>query len=90
MSLLYPGFRIYHQVSITGWEGRTPVIGDNVMIGAGAKIIGGVKIGNNVKIGAGCIVPIDVPDNATVVMEKPRIILQKSKEVADESTSDSR
>lgn len=46
------------------------------MIGAGAKIIGKVKIGSNVKIGANCIVVEDIPDNATVVMHKPRIIIK--------------
>lgn len=54
------------------------MIGDNVFIGAGAKIIGKVKIGNNVKIGAGCIVVTDVPDNAVVVMNKPRIIIKQA------------
>lgn len=58
--------------------GGAPVIGDNVFIGAGAKIIGKVKIGNNVKIGAGCIVVTDVPDNAVVVMNKPRIIIKQA------------
>ena len=48
------------------------------MIGTGANIIGGITIGNNVKIGAGCIVTTDIPDNATVVMDHPRIIIQKS------------
>ena len=43
------------------------VIGDNVYIGPGAKIIGKVKIGNNVAIGANCVVTKDVPDNAVVV-----------------------
>ena len=43
-----------------------PVIGDNVMIGAGAKIIGAVKVGNGVKIGANCVVVHDVPDNAVI------------------------
>ena len=52
-----------------------PIIGDNVYIGAGAKIIGGVHIGNNVRIGADAIVTKDVPDNATVVMEHPRVII---------------
>ena len=52
-----------------------PTIKDNVFIGAGAKIIGKITIGNNVKIGAGCIVVTDIPDGATVVMNKPRIIL---------------
>ena len=45
-------------------------------IGCGAKIIGNVKIGSNVRIGANCVVTRDVPDNATVVLEKPRIIVR--------------
>lgn len=69
--------QLYHQVTIGGGNGGSPVIGDNVLIGAGAKIIGPVKIGNNVKIGAGCVVAVDVPDNATVIMEKPRIIIHE-------------
>lgn len=69
--------QLYHQVTIGGGNGGSPVIGDNVLIGAGAKIIGPVKIGNNVKIGAGSVVTIDVPDDATVVMGKPRIILHR-------------
>ena len=51
-----------------------PTIGNDVFIGAGAKIIGNVHIGNNVRIGANCIVCEDIPDNATVVLEKPLII----------------
>lgn len=69
--------QLYHQVTIGGGKNGSPIIGDNVLIGAGAKIIGHVKIGNNVKIGAGCVVAVDVPDNATVVMNKPRIIIHK-------------
>lgn len=65
---------ILHQVTIGDVHGGAPVIGDNCMIGAGAKLIGGIKIGNNVKIGAGCVVADDVPDNSTVVMQKARII----------------
>ena len=56
----------------------TPVIGDNVYIGAGAKIIGGVTIGNNVRIGANCVVTQDIPDNSTVVGQKPRVITRES------------
>lgn len=68
---------IFHHVTIGEGNGGAPVIGDNCVIGAGAKIIGGIKIGNNVKIGAGCVVAIDIPDNATVVMQKPRIIVKE-------------
>ena len=66
---------IFHQVTIGEGRGGAPVIGDNVFIGAGAKLIGHIKIGNNVKIGAGAVVACDVPDDATVVIDKPRIIL---------------
>ena len=55
-----------------------PTIGDNVYIGAGAKIIGGVMIGNNVRIGANCFVFKDVPDNTTVVMGQPRYISKEN------------
>ena len=51
-----------------------PKIGNNVLIGANACIIGGVKIGNNVKIGAGCVIVEDVPSDSVVVMSKPRIL----------------
>ncbi len=44
-----------------------PMIGDNVYIGPGAKVIGAVRVGNNVAIGANCVVTKDVPDNAVVV-----------------------
>jgi serine O-acetyltransferase len=44
-----------------------PVIGNNVYIGVGAKLLGQIKIGNNVKIGANAVVVFDVPDDSTVV-----------------------
>lgn len=49
-------------------------IGDNVLLGAGSKVLPAVNIGNNVKVGANCVVVEDIPDNATVVLPKPRII----------------
>lgn len=54
-----------------------PRIGNNVFIGAGAKIIGNIKIGDNVKIGAGCVVVENLPEGSTCVMEKSRIIIRK-------------
>lgn len=60
-----------------GGKYGAPNIGNNVFIGAGAKIIGPVTIGDNAKIGAGCIVVKDIPANATCVMEKPRIIIKQ-------------
>ena len=46
---------------------RHPTLGNNVVVGAGAKVLGNITIGNNVKIGANAIVLTDVPDNCTVV-----------------------
>lgn len=65
---------IFHQVTIGEGKNGAPVIGDNCMIGPGAKIIGGIHIGNNVMIGANCVIVKDVPDNATVVVSENRII----------------
>ena len=65
---------IHQQVTIQ--HGCGIKIGDNVMIGAGAKILRGASIGNNVKIGANCVVFENIPDGATVVLPKPRIILK--------------
>lgn len=62
---------IYHQVTLGGTgkdkNKRHPTVGNNVLIGAGSKILGPIKIGNNVKIGAGAVVLKSVEDNATVV-----------------------
>lgn len=54
-----------------------PVIGDNVYIGPGAKIIGGIKIGNNVAIGGNCVLTHDVPDNSVVVGIPGKVISQE-------------
>jgi serine O-acetyltransferase len=51
-----------------------PVLGDNVFIGAGAKVLGGIRVGNNVKIGANAVVVHDVPDGATVVGIPAKVI----------------
>ncbi|ADY73256.1 serine O-acetyltransferase [Desulfurobacterium thermolithotrophum DSM 11699] len=62
---------IYHQVTLGGTSTkkgkRHPTIGNNVVIGAGAKVLGPVKIGDNCKIGANSVVVKDVPPNSTVV-----------------------
>lgn len=52
----------------------SPVIGNNVYIGAGAMIIGNVHVGDNVRIGANAIVTKDVPPNSVVVSSKQRTI----------------
>ena len=55
-------------------DDKVPIIGDNVRIGAGAKILGGVKIGDNAKIGANAVVITDVPNGSTAVGVPARII----------------
>lgn len=66
---------IYQQVTIgsntikgSKYEG-SPTIGENVLIGSGAKIIGKVNVGNNCRIGANAVVARDVPPNSVVVNE---------------------
>ena len=71
---------IFHQVTIGMGTGGAPTIGDNCFIGAGAKITGNIHIGNNVKIGTNCVVVENIPDNATVVLAKPRIIIKQNNE----------
>lgn len=44
-----------------------PVLGDNVIVGAGAKILGGIHIGDNAKVGANAVVTKDVPENSMAV-----------------------
>ena len=72
---------IYQQVTLggTGKEHgkRHPTIGNNVILGAGAKILGNITIGNNVRIGAGSVVVDDVPDDSTVVGVPGRVVHQK-------------
>lgn len=80
---------IFHQVTIGSNTLKdssrygSPTIGDNVYIGAGAKIIGAVKIGNNCRIGANCVVVKDVPDNATVVSQPVRIIMSEKERLCN-------
>lgn len=71
---------IYHNSTLGGTGKdkykRHPDLGNDVMVGAGSKVLGPIKIGNHVKIGANAIVLTDIPDYSTVV-ECNRIILHK-------------
>lgn len=62
---------IFHGVTLGGTgkdKGkRHPTVGNNVMIGAGAKVLGPIIIGNNVKVGANSVVLKDIPDGLTAV-----------------------
>lgn len=62
--------------SCRGGNKGYPVLGDNIYIGPGAKIVGAVKIGNNVAIGANCVVTKNIPDNSVVVGVPGKVISQ--------------
>ncbi len=53
---------------------RHPTLGDRVVVGTGAKVLGSIKIGNDVKIGAGSVVVHPVPDHSTVVGIPGRVV----------------
>ena len=69
---------IYQQVTLggTGKEHgkRHPTLGNNVIVGAGAKVLGNITIGDNVRIGAGSVVIEDVPEHSTVVGIPGRVV----------------
>jgi serine O-acetyltransferase len=73
---------IYQGVTLggTGKESgkRHPTLGENVVIGAGAKVLGNIEIGNNVRIGAGSVVLRNVPSDCTVVGIPGRIVRKSS------------
>jgi serine O-acetyltransferase len=60
---------------------RHPTVGNNVVIGGGAKVLGNITVGENCRIGAGSVVVRDVPDNSTVVGVPGHIVLQNGKRV---------
>lgn len=69
---------IYQGVTLggTGKEcgKRHPTLGENVVVGAGSKVLGNIQIGNNVRIGAGSVVLRDVPSDCTVVGVPGRVV----------------
>ena len=76
---------IYQGVTLggTGKESgkRHPTLGDNVVVGAGAKVLGNIEVGSNVRIGAGSVVLRDVPPDSTVVGIPGRIIYREGVKV---------
>lgn len=69
---------IYHGVTLGGLSTkkgkRHPTIGDNVVIGAGAQILGPVTVGRNTKIGSGSVVLQEVPEYSTVIGVPGRVV----------------
>lgn len=60
---------------------RHPTLGNNIVVGSGAKLLGPIKIGDNVKIGANSVVVKDVPPNSVVVGVPGRIIAREGKKI---------
>lgn len=71
-ALIYQGVTLGGTGKETGK--RHPTLGENVVVGAGAKVLGNIMIGNNVRIGAGSVVLRDVPSDCTVVGVPGRLI----------------
>ncbi|MGF1601950.1 MAG: serine O-acetyltransferase [Thermosynechococcaceae cyanobacterium] len=76
---------IYQGVTLGGTGKETgkrhPTLGENVVVGAGAKVLGNLHIGNNVRIGAGSVVLRDVPSDCTVVGIPGRIVYREGAKV---------
>ena len=65
---------------------RHPTLGNHVVVGTGAKVLGNIRIGNHVKIGAGSVVVRPVPDYSTVVGVPGRVVRSRGAEVEDSET----
>ena len=79
---------IYHGVTLggTGKDSgkRHPTIGNNVLIGTGAKVLGPFKVGDGAKIASNAVVLEEVPDNATAVGVPARVVRINGKRVTDD------
>jgi serine O-acetyltransferase len=81
---------MYHQVTLGGTSlekvKRHPTIGNNVLIGMGAKIVGNITVGDNARIGANSVVTRDIPPGATAVGIPARIQLKGGLPLSDQPT----
>jgi len=75
---------LHHEVTLgDNEEGESPMLGSHIRIGAGAKLIGGVKIGDGARIGANAVVVRDVDPNTTVVGIPARPVHRRPRESAE-------
>ena len=78
---------IYQGVTLGGTGKETgkrhPTLGNNVMVGSGAKLLGSFTVGDNSKIAAGAVVLSDVPENCTAVGVPAKIVVRKGVRVPD-------
>jgi len=81
---------LYHGVTLggTSWakEKRHPTLGDNVIIGSGAKVLGPFKVGDNAKVGSNSVVVKEVPADATVVGIPGKVVMQTDHKSAERPT----
>ncbi len=79
---------LYHGVTLGGvtWDKvkRHPTVGDNVVIGSGAKVLGPFTVGKNSKIGSNSVVVKEVPQNSSVVGIPGRVVMQQEPKVEKE------
>ncbi|MBI2995395.1 MAG: serine O-acetyltransferase [Candidatus Melainabacteria bacterium] len=78
---------IYQGVTLGGTSTkkvkRHPTLGNNIVVGCGAKILGNIKIGDNCQIGANSVVIRDVPANSTVVGIPARIVVYEGRKISE-------
>jgi serine O-acetyltransferase len=72
------GVKLYHQVTLGGVGEKSPSLGSNVFIGAGARVIGAVHVGDGARIGANAVVIEDVPAHATAVGVPAKVVRLRS------------
>lgn len=82
------GSRVYveHQVTIGAEKAQSPLLGDRVFLGAGAKIVGAVTIGSDVRVGANAVVVRDVPSGVTVGGVPARILKTHDGEASSDAS----
>lgn len=81
---------MYHQVTLGGTSlektKRHPTIGNNVLLGMGAKVLGNITVGDGARIGANAVVTRDVPPNSSVVGVPGRILIQDGTHISERPT----
>jgi serine O-acetyltransferase len=82
---------MYHQVTLGGTSlertKRHPTVGNHVLLGMGAKVLGNITIGDGARIGANAVVTRDVPPNTSVVGVPGRILVQDGTHISERSTA---
>jgi len=82
---------MYHQVTLGGTSlaktKRHPTVGNNVLLGMGAKVLGNITIGDGARIGANAVVTRDVPPNTSVVGVPGRILVQDGRHISEQPTA---